>query len=233
LLSYGWLMRALLGLGGVVTLLLCLPVARAAYDAQRADSVLSAFREGRPVTQPALRAGIQALDKAVEIEPSPERLFKRSDVLASAALSQSLKTPEAERTEWLKQAQADLKRGLSRDAARPAEWLSLASVSEALNGSSRDLVPMILMSIYTGRMLENLWPARMRLILSNWAYFTEEEKEKLKDYVVLTWRLEADRRWFGRMVYDVFDEVIIRSLLRDEPMKSQEELSRYIRDARK
>lgn len=233
MLSYGWLMRALLGLGGVATLLLCLPVARAAYEAQRADSVLSAFREGRPVTQPALRAGIQALDRAVEIEPSPERLFKRSTLLGYAGLSQSLKTPEPQRTEWLRQAQADLKRGLSRDPARPAEWLSLASMSEALDGSSRDLVPMILMSIYTGRMLENLWPARMRLILSNWGYFTDAEKAKLNDYVVMTWRLEADRRWFGRMVYDVFDEVIIRWLLRDEPMKSQEELSRYIRDARK
>lgn len=216
-----------------MTLLLCLPVARGALESQRADSVLSAFRENRPVTQQALLAGVQALDRAVDAEPSPARLFRRSDLLASAALSPGLKTPEPQRTEWLKQARDDLKRGLSNDPARPAEWLSLASVGEALDGSSRELVPMILMSIHTGRMLSNLWPARMRLILSNWGYFTEEEKTRLNDYVVMTWRLETDRRWFGRMVYDVFDEVIIRWLLRDEPMKSQEELSRYIKDARK
>ena len=226
-------MRALLGLGGALTVLLCLPVARASLESQRADAVMSAFREGRPVTPQALRSGIDALNRSVDAEPAPGRLFRRSDLLASAALSARLKTPEPQRTEWLKQAQADLKRGLSDDPARPAEWLSLASVTEALNGSSRDLVPMILMSVHTGRMLSNLWPARMRLILSNWGYFTDEEKQRLNDYVVMTWRLEADRRWFGRMVYDVFDEVIIRWLLREEPMKSQDELSRYIRDARK
>ena len=179
-----------------MTLLLTLPVARGALEAQRADAVLRALAENRPVSQQAIRDGMQALNRSVDADSSAARLFKRSELFAAAALSPMLKTAEPQRSEWLRQAQADVRQGLSR-------------------------------------MLEYQWPPRTRLILSNWGYFTDEEKAKLTEYVLMTWRLEADRRWFGRMVYDVFDEVILRSLLRDEPMKSQEELSKYIRDARK
>lgn len=231
-MSFNLTMRALLGIGGVVTALLCLPVARASFETQRADAAITALREGRPVTPQAVRAAVDAHNRAVATEPSAGRLFKRSEFLAAAALSAQLKTQEPERSEWLRQARDDLLHGLAMDPARPHEWLSLASVSEALNGPSRDTVPYILMSIRTGRTLASLWPARMRLILTNWGYFTDEEKKDLNDYVVMTWRLSSERWWWGRLVYDVFDEVIIRWLLRDEPMSAQEELSKWIKQAR-
>ena len=225
-------MRALLGVGGVVTALLCLPAARASFESQRADAAMTALREGRPLAPQAVRAAIDAHDRAVAAEDTPARRFKRSEFLAAAALSAQLKTQEPDRSTWLKQAKADLLEGLSRDPARPHEWLSLASVSEALDGPSRDVVPYILTSIRTGRTLSSLWPARMRLILTNWGYFTDEEKKFLNDYVVMTWRLSSERWWWGRLVFDVFDEVIIRWLLRDEPMSAQEELSKWIKQAR-
>lgn len=225
-------MRALLGIGGVVTALLCLPVARASFETQRADSVIAALREARPVTPEAVRAAMDAHNRAVAAEPSPGRLFRRSEFLAAAALSSQLKTQEPDQSAWLKQAKADLLRGLAKDPVRPNEWLSLASVTQALDGASREVVPYLLMSIRTGRTLSHLWPARMRLILSNWGYFSDEEKKFLNDYVVMTWRLSSERWWWGRLVYDVFDEVIIRWLLRDEPMSAQEELSKWIKQAR-
>lgn len=225
-------MRALVGIGGVVTALLCLPVARASFETQRADAAITALREGRPVAAQAVRAAIDAHNRAVAAEPSPGRMFRRSEFLAAAAFSPQLKTQEPDRSDWLKQAKSDLLQGLAKDPVRPNEWLSLASVTQGLDGASREVVPYLLMSIRTGRNLAHLWPARMRLILTNWGYFTDEEKKFLNDYVVMTWRLSSERWWWGRQVYDVFDEVIIRWLLRDEPMSAQEELSKWIKQAR-
>ncbi|MBI3199354.1 MAG: hypothetical protein HYZ40_17960, partial [Rhodospirillales bacterium] len=69
--SLNWLMRGLLGLGGILLAYQAWPVSRAAWQAQKADTVVGQLRtssllgSGQAVTLAGIVAGIAALDRAV------------------------------------------------------------------------------------------------------------------------------------------------------------------------
>ena len=225
-----WLLRGLLLAGGMFIVLAGWQVMRGAYYAQQADAVSGKLWSGRKISVGEVRAAIASFDRAVAAEPSARRYLQRSEFLAGAALIPTTPVPPPERTGLLHRADSDLKRGLADAPARTTDWLRLAVVRQALNGSSRDVLPPLLMSLDTGLMMSPIWRVRTRIILDNWAYFTEAQKEKLRDHVVTMWRRAPDRRWFGWIVYEQqVDELILRDLLRDEP-NAKEELSRWIRD---
>ena len=232
LLSLNSLLRALMALGGVALFVLALPVARGAWLAQKDDAFYAKVRTSQPYGLDETHAGIALIDAAVAASPSASRLVQRSELLGALAANMALKVTDDQRLAWRRQARADLEAGLADDPARSLDWLRLAIIHSWLDGPTRKIAELLLVSIDTGRMMSPLWPSRMRMILDNWGYFTDEEKARLNDYIVMTWRQTDDRRWFGRAVYDPFDEVILRYLLRDVP-KAQEELSKWILDARK
>ena len=89
------------------------------------------------------------------------------------------------------------------------------------------MVAALLMSIDTSPLLSPLWPARLQLILDNWVAFTPQERDRIAAYVVMTWRLSSERRWFAGAIRTPVDELLIRYFLRDEP-KAQEELAYWI-----
>ncbi|MDP1841691.1 MAG: hypothetical protein Q8N31_22180 [Reyranella sp.] len=223
--SLNWLLRGLLGLAGAILVYAAWPVAQGAWQAQKADAVLGLLRGGKPVRLADLDAGITALNFAVAADPGALRRLQRSELVVGAALSPALDITVQQRVVWLQSAEADLVAGLGSAPARGVAWARLASVRQGLQGTSRGVVDALLMSIDTAPLLNTIWPARMRLILDNWVAFTPQERVRIEAYVVMTWRLSLEKRWFGAAVRSPVDELFLRYFLREEP-KGQEELAR-------
>ncbi len=223
--SLNWLLRGLLGLAGAILVYAAWPVAQGAWQAQKADAVLGQLRSGKPVRLADLDAGITALNYAVAADPGALRRLQRSELVVGAALSPALDITVQQRVIWLQSAEADLVAGLGSAPARGVAWARLASVRQGLQGTSRGVVDALMMSIDTAPLLNTIWPARMRLILDNWVAFTPQERVRIESYVVMTWRLSLEKRWFGAAVRSPVDELFLRYFLREEP-KGQEELAR-------
>ena len=225
--SLNWLLRGLLGLAGAILAYQAWPVAEGAWQAQKADAVLNQLRNGEPVKIADINAGIVALNSAVAADPAAGRYLQRSQLVVGAALMPTLDVPVEQRVSWLQSAEGDLVVGLGSAPGRGVAWARLASVRQGLEGSSRGVVAALLMSIDTSPLLSPLWPARLQLILDNWVGFTPQERERIGAYVVMTWRLSSERRWFAGVIRTPVDELLIRYFLRDEP-KAQEELGYWI-----
>jgi hypothetical protein len=97
------------------------------------------------------------------------------------------------------------------------------------------------MSIETAPLIKQLWRTRLRVILDVWPYLDDQQRSRLADYFVMTWRLARDRPALmsetfrpGLMaeIYAPADELIVRYFLRDEP-GAQEELTKWLEAYRK
>ncbi len=226
------MVRGLLGLGGVLLVWLAWPVARSAWQAQQADKATTALRLNYRITLDELLNAIDAVDRAVESDPTAGRHLQRSELLVGAALSPNFAPSPQQRSEWLKRAQEDLDIGLGRDPVRGLQWARLSSVRYALEGPSQRTVAPLLMSIDTAPMLLPLWPARLTLILENWQVLTVAQREKIALYVARTWQLSPRRDWFADAIRSPIDELFVRYFVRNEP-GAQEELSRLLAERRK
>jgi hypothetical protein len=228
--SINWLLRGLLGLGGVVLAYQAWPVSQSAWQAQKADTVVGQLRSlsllgGTQSTKlAAMLAGVAALDRAVEADPVASRHLQRSEMLIAVALTPELEVTLDQRVAWLRRAETDLVAGLGAAPARGIAWARLAAVRQGLQGTSRGVVDALLMSIDTAPMVRAVWPARLQLILDNWVAFTAQERERLAAYVVMTWQRNPERRWVADTIRSPVDELFVRYFLRDDP-KAQEELS--------
>lgn len=222
-----WLLRGLMVLGSAILVYQGLPVARAAWQAQKADAVVMKLRRAQPMALNDVSAGIAALGRAIAANPVAGRYLQRSELEGGAALTNSLDISLAGRMAWLKSAQADLRLGLAQAPARSIDWMRFAAMKQAIDGPSRGVIPPLLMSIDTGPWLEPVWPVRLRLIVDNWGYFTDGQKDQMKTYVSTVWRHAPDQRFFAWDVNNPVDELIIRNLLRDEP-GAQEALTKWI-----
>lgn len=221
-----WLLRGLMVLGGAILVYQGLPVARAAWQAQKADAVVMKLRRGEPIKLAEVSAGIAALNRAVTANPVAGRYLQRSELEGGAALTRSLNLIEADRLTWLKSTRTDLELGLAQAPARSIDWMRLAAMRQAIDGPGRNVLPPLLMSIRTGPLLEPLWPVSLRLIVDNWGYFSDEQKADMKAYVATIWR-HTDQRMFATTINNPVDELIIRNLLKDEP-GAQETLTKWI-----
>ena len=231
-----WLLRALMAMGGAALAVVAWPVARGAWEAQKADAIVNDLRFGRPLDAAAVAAGVDALSRAIADDPAAKRYLDRSELLAGAALTSSLKLPEAERDAQLRRARSDLQIGLANAPVRGIDWLRLAVVREVLDGPSRDVLPPLFMSIDTAPLIPQFWRARLRVILDVWPYLDDSQRSRLGDYFVMTWRLARDRpalmieTYRPAIVAEVYspaDELIVRYFLRNEP-GAQEELTKWL-----
>jgi hypothetical protein len=225
-----WLMRGLMGLGGACLVFTALPVARAAWEAQKADDILYDLRLGRSLDLAKVRAGIVHLDRAVMINPTAGRYFVRSELLGGAGLTYSLKVSDAERTSWQRRAQRDLEKALGDDPVRGIDWLRLAAMRQILDGPSREVLGPLFLSIDYAALIPQIWPSRLRLILDNWPYYSDEQKDRLTAYMTQTWFAapEQDRRFMVWAIHGAADELILRYFLRDID-GAQAEIGRLIR----
>ena len=219
-----WLLRGLLGIGGVLLVYCAWPVAWGAWYAQKADTVVNRLRDGKPINLPDTLAAIDAFNHAVGADPSALHRLERSELLVGAAMGLNWAAPDSQREQWLRAAEADLEAGLAQAPARGIAWLRLATVRQMLDGPSPRVVGPLLMSIETAPIVPRLWPARLELILRNWESFTDPERDRVAGYVIMTWQASADRRWFVRAMRQGIDELYLRILLSDLP-GAQEELS--------
>ena len=222
-----WLLHGLLAICGVVLVYQGLPVALSAFQAQKADAVVGRLRRVEPVTTPAVQAGVEALNNAVAIEPVAWRYIQRSELESSGALTAGVTISPETRTAWLRQSKSDLELALSRAPARTLDWLRLATVMQALDGPSRAVIGPLMRSIETGPWLEAAFFSRLRLIVDNWAYFSDDQKATIQSAASGMWRRARDPRFFAWIVSNPVDELIIRNLLRDEP-GAQEQLTAWI-----
>jgi hypothetical protein len=204
-----------------------LPVARAAWNAQKADGVVMKLRRGQEMTVPEVSAGIAALNAAVTADPVGDRYLQRSELEGGAALTAALNISPRFRTIWLNSTKADLELGLAAAPARSIDWLRLAATRQGLDGPSREIIPPLLMSIQTGPWIEPMWPVRLRLIVDNWGYFTDAQKDEMQIYVGEMWKHAPDQRFFAFNINNPVDELITRNLLRDQP-GAQEILTKWI-----
>src|SRR5476651_2047852 len=85
-----WLLRGLMAISGVVLVYQGLPVALSAFQAQKADAVVTKLRRIEPITAPAVLAGIEALNRSVSLEPVAGRYLQRSELENGGALTQNL-----------------------------------------------------------------------------------------------------------------------------------------------
>ena len=216
-----------MAISGVVLVYQGLPVALSALQAQKADAVVTRLRRVEPITAPAILAGIDALNRAVSLEPVAGRYLQRSELESGGALTDKVEiTPEV-RTAWLQRSKVDLELALARAPARTMDWLRLATTRQALDGPSRAVIGPLMMSIKTGPWLEAAFFSRLRLIVDNWAYFSDEQKAEVRSAASGMWRRSQDPRYFAWNVLNPVDELIIRNLLRDEP-GAQERLTVWI-----
>ena len=222
-----WLLRGLLGIGGALLVYCAWPVAWGAWYAQKADTVINRLRAAQPVNLPESLAAIDAFDLAVQVDPSALHHLDRSELLVGAALGLNWAAPDSQREQWLRTAETDLEDGLAKAPARGIAWLRLATVRQILEGPSPRVVGPLLMSIETAPVVPRLWPARLELILRNWDFFTDPERERVAAYVVMTWQASTDRRWFVRIIRQGIDELYLRILLSGLP-GAQEELNAWI-----
>lgn len=222
-----WLIRALMGLVGACLFFGALPVARGAWEAQKADSILTDLRLGHPLDLAEVREGIAHLDRAIAIDPDAGRYFDRSELLGGAGLTYSLKVADSERADWQRRGRADLEKALPESPARGLEWLRLAALDQVIDGPSRDVLPPLFLSMEYAPLIPQGWPSRLRIILDNWPYFSDAQKDQVTAYMRLTWRAAEDKRFFVQAIYAPADELIIRFFLRDEP-GAQEEFTRLI-----
>jgi hypothetical protein len=227
-----WMLRGLLGVGGAILAVVAWPVAKGAWQAQKADAVVFELRTGQALDLASVQDGIAALDRAVAADPVAGRRLGRSELLAGAALTTELPVTTEQRAEWMKQAHADLDFGLANAPARGVAWARLAAARQALDGTSARVVAALMMSIDVAPMMETLWPSRLQLILDNWQYFTPKERERIAAYVAMNWRMSADRRWVAETIRSPIDELFVRYFVRDEP-NAQEELTKWLTRLRK
>ena len=172
-------------------------------------------------------AGIEALNGAVSLEPVAGRYLQRSELESGGALTPNVDVSPDIRTAWLQRSKADLELALARAPARTMDWLRLATTMQSLDGPSRAAIGPLMMSIKTGPWLEAAFFSRLRLIVDNWAYFSDEQKVEVRSAISGMWRRSRDRRYFAWNVLNPVDELIIRNLLRDEP-GAQEQLTVWI-----
>lgn len=222
-----WLLRGLVGLAGILLIYFGWPVAHGAWYAQQADGVVTLLRDGRRLDLADTVRAIDAFNQAVRANPDAMMRLGRSELLAGAAASFNWDPGDSEREQWLRGAEADLEAGLAGAPARGVAWLRLALVREALEGPSREVVGPLLRSIATAPVVPRLWPVRLALILLNWEWFTDAEREVVAAYVAMTWKASSDRRWFVNALRNDVDELYLRGLLGDVP-GAQEELTKWI-----
>ena len=221
-----WLLRGLMAISGVVLVYQGLPVASSAWQAQKADAVVTRLRRVELIS-PVVLAGIDALNRAVSLEPVAGRYLQRSELESGGALTPNMGVSPEIRTAWLQRSKADLELALARAPARTMDWLRLATTRQALDGPSRAVIGPLMMSIKTGPWLEAAFFSRLRLIVDNWAYFSDEQKAEVRSAASGMWRRSQDPRYFAWNVLNPVDELIIRNLLRDEP-GAQEQLTVWI-----
>ncbi len=225
--AVSWLLRVCLGLGGIVLAFVAWPVATSAFYAQQADVVVGRLRDGRPINLPATLAAIDALDQAVRIDPTASRDFQRSELLAGAAGQLEWAAADSQRIKWLETAAADLERGLARAPARGVAWLRLASVRYSLGGPSENVAVPLLISIETAPIVQRLWPARIELIFRDWAVYSDDQRDRIGEYLAMLWRQSTDRRWIVRSMRRPEDELYLRYFLKDVP-GAQDEFMRWL-----
>lgn len=212
-------MRGLTVIGGIIALTQAGPIARAAWQASKADTVVYSMRTGQAakVDAASARAGIDALGRAIAADPVPTRYLNRSELVGAAALTPSL-GDAAVRKEWMKRARADLVTGLAGAPAHGIDWLRLATLQLELEGPSRSVVPMLFTSIEMAGRLPQTWRPRLRLILDCWPLLNDQQKDRLKAHVVMIWQhSRLDRRLFGYVTHSAADQAILTWFLRDVP----------------
>ena len=222
-----WLLRGLMAISGVVLVYQGLPVALSAFQAQKADAIVTKLRRVEPVTTSAVQAGVEAMNNAVSFEPVAGRYLQRSELASSGALTPGIGVNPDIRTGWLQRSKVDFELALARAPARTMDWLRLATVMQSLDGPSRAVIGPLMMSIKTGPWLEAAFFSRLRLIVDNWAYFSDEQKAEIQSTASGMWRRSRDPRFFAWIVLNPVDELIVRNLLRDEP-GAQEQLTIWI-----
>jgi hypothetical protein len=236
-----WLLRALMAMGGVALAAAAWPVAWGAWEAQRADSVVNDLRYGRPLDAAAVAEGIDALNRSIVADPVARHYLDRSELLVGAALTKGLNLPDADRDALLRRARSDLQAGLANAPVRGIDWLRFAIVRQVLDGSSRDVLPPLFMSIETAPLIAQIWRARLRVILDVWPYLDDGQRDKLGEYFVMTWRLAMDRPallietfrpGLVAEIYSPADELIVRYFLRNDP-SAQEELTKWLMAVRR
>lgn len=227
LIIFEWLLRGLMGIGGAVLVWIAWPISKGAWQAQQADAVVTTLRLGYQTDLGDVRLAIEALDRAIAFDPTATRHLQRSELLVAAALVPAFERTPEQRFDWLKRAEADLDYGLGNDPGRGIQWLRLATVRLGLEGPSQRSVAPLLMSIDTSPMLQPLWSARLQLILDNGQVLTPQQRDLVGAYVVRTWQLSPDRRWFVDAIRTPIDELFIRYFMRDEP-GAQDQLTRLL-----
>ena len=218
-------MRGLTVIGGLIAVTQAGPVARAAWQASQADAVVYYLRTGQiaKVDERSVRAGIDALDRAVAIDPVSTRYLNRSELLAGAGLTPKVLAEAQLRDDWVRRARADLVTGLAGAPAHGVDWLRLATVQLQLEGASRPVIAMMFTSIDMAGRQSQAWPALLRVILDCWPVLTDSQKERLRSHVEMMWRQSrGDRRLFGYAAYSEADYLILAWFLRDVPGALQE-----------
>lgn len=221
-------MRGLTVIGGILAVIQGGPIARAGWQASQADGVLYDLRtlDLRPdqkIGAGSVRAGVDALGRAIAADPVPTRYLVRSELLGNAALTPGIAADAQVKDDWSRRSRADLVTGLAGAPAHGVDWLRLANLQLQLEGPSRLVVAIMFNSIEMAGRLPQTWLPRMRVILDCWPLFTDGQKERLRSYVVMTWlQSRGDRRLFGYATRSAADHAILTWFLRDVPGAPQE-----------
>jgi hypothetical protein len=216
-------MRGLTVIGGIIALTQAGPIARAAWQAQYADAVVYRLKTDQPVDTRAVEAGIEALGRAIAIDPVPTRYLDRAGLLGGAALAPPEGLDKQVRIGWEERARADFVTGLAGAPAHGVDWLRLAIMQNDLEGPSRLVVAMMFTSIEMAGGIPQTWQPRLRVILDCWLLLTDQQKERLRTHIAMVWRhSRGDRRLFGYVVRSPADHVILTWFVRDLPGASHE-----------
>ena len=96
----------LLGIGGALLVYSAWPVMWGAWEALGAAVVVDQLRNDKPIAPASALAAAEALDRAVQANPSADLHLDRSELLANLAVTLQGVTDQ-QREQWLRTAEAD------------------------------------------------------------------------------------------------------------------------------
>ena len=168
-------------------LLVSLPRLKAAATYLPVDTALAHHWRGETPPPEQLDA-LSARAQAAILEHPHHRYFEGQSLLAYLQAMDPDLTPQ-QRDRSLNIAAETALEAVSRAPMNPAAWLRVATVRQSLGQTPEAVLPMLMMSVYSGRVEPTLLMLRLRMLHGMQNDMDPDQRRVVVDQTLLAWRL--------------------------------------------
>lgn len=176
----------------VLLVALALPRTVAAFIGLGAERALYDVSWGRTPQRPDVVAGIAALSRAIEWQPSAKRLIDLASLELELAFSKP--TDDAGKTTMAADAERHLVEGLRLNPADGVAWLRLAWAKQILGAPRETIARCVAQSLDMAPNVRSLWLPRAPLLFSYWSAMTLEEQLAVRHQLYTIWNADEAYR---------------------------------------